>query len=235
MALMRARVALRTRWRAALRTMGLPVGLGLAGIATLAIATAAEGTGGGLSWRRGGAVGLLAALGLGLARLAARLPRAHRRAWRWPTCTAPARRPARWWWRWASAFRLRAAGGGGDEPRRQYRAARARSRARLLRARRAARWPRPVRNGGERAAPGATIRTVPALRGTIVAYGPQDRMVRVADLKELPENAWALRGDRGLTMPRRCRRGTPSPPGSGGQRTMPANRWSRWTRISARR
>jgi putative ABC transport system permease protein len=51
----------------------------------------------------------------------------------------------------------------------------------------------------ERAAPGATIRTVPALRGTIVAYGPQDRMVRVADLKELPENAWALRGDRGLT------------------------------------
>ncbi|KAJ8133829.1 hypothetical protein OY671_012957, partial [Metschnikowia pulcherrima] len=43
------------------------------------------------------------------------------------------------------------------------------------------------------AAPGATIRTVPASRGTIVAYGPQDRMVRVADLKESPENAWALR------------------------------------------
>ncbi|RQW43260.1 FtsX-like permease family protein, partial [Novosphingobium sp. LASN5T] len=43
MALMRARVSpLRTRWRAALRTMGLPVGLGLAGIATLAIATAPQ-------------------------------------------------------------------------------------------------------------------------------------------------------------------------------------------------
>jgi putative ABC transport system permease protein len=40
MALVRARVSPCARWRAALRTMGLPVGLGLAGIATLAIATA---------------------------------------------------------------------------------------------------------------------------------------------------------------------------------------------------
>lgn len=46
-----------------------------------------------------------------------------------------------------------------------------------------------------RAAPQAVIRTVPILRGTITAY----RDVRVADLKTLPEGAWALRGERGLT------------------------------------
>ncbi|WP_298281935.1 FtsX-like permease family protein [Novosphingobium sp.] len=49
------------------------------------------------------------------------------------------------------------------------------------------------------AAPGADIRKVPALRGSIVAYGPDGAMTRVADLKELPDNAWPLRGDRGLT------------------------------------
>lgn len=45
------------------------------------------------------------------------------------------------------------------------------------------------------AAPDAEIATVPALRGTIVAYGGQ----RVADLEEPPEGAWFLRGDRGIT------------------------------------
>jgi putative ABC transport system permease protein len=44
-------------------------------------------------------------------------------------------------------------------------------------------------------APSATIRTVPAMRGTITGYGT----TRVADLKTLPEGAWALRGERGLT------------------------------------
>ncbi|TXC70731.1 FtsX-like permease family protein [Sphingomonas ginsenosidivorax] len=39
------------------------------------------------------------------------------------------------------------------------------------------------------------IRTVPAMRGTITGYGT----TRVADLKTLPEGAWALRGERGLT------------------------------------
>lgn len=46
-----------------------------------------------------------------------------------------------------------------------------------------------------KAAPAAVIRTVPILRGTITAY----RDIRVADLKTLPEGAWALRGERGLT------------------------------------
>ncbi len=44
-------------------------------------------------------------------------------------------------------------------------------------------------------APTATIQTVPALRGTIVAYAGQ----RVAELDIVPEGAWFLRGDRGIT------------------------------------
>jgi putative ABC transport system permease protein len=49
------------------------------------------------------------------------------------------------------------------------------------------------------AAPQAAVRMVPALRGTIVAYGPAERMTRVADLARIPDEAWPLRGDRGLT------------------------------------
>ena len=52
--------------------------------------------------------------------------------------------------------------------------------------------------------PQSTTRTVPALRGTITGYGD----TRVADLAELPDGAWALRGERGLTYS-----ATP-PPGS---------------------
>ncbi|MGX7951670.1 ABC transporter permease [Tsuneonella sp. HG249] len=52
----------------------------------------------------------------------------------------------------------------------------------------------------QKSTPGAVVRTVPALRGAILAYGPKDSMTRVADLGEdLPEGAWALRGERGLT------------------------------------
>lgn len=47
--------------------------------------------------------------------------------------------------------------------------------------------------------PGAEIRTVPTLRGKILAYGSENRLTRVADLEELPDGAWALRGERGLT------------------------------------
>lgn len=45
------------------------------------------------------------------------------------------------------------------------------------------------------AAPDAVINMIPALRGSIVAYGGQ----RVDQLAEIPEGAWMLRGDRGLT------------------------------------
>ncbi len=52
----------------------------------------------------------------------------------------------------------------------------------------------------ERDAPGGEVRAVPALRGAILAYGPKGRMIRVSSLgDELPDGAWALRGERGLT------------------------------------
>ena len=45
-------------------------------------------------------------------------------------------------------------------------------------------------------APSAEVVTVPTLRGPVVALN--DR--RVADMKDIPEDAWFLRGDRGLTF-----------------------------------
>lgn len=48
-------------------------------------------------------------------------------------------------------------------------------------------------------APGSEITTVPTLRGAVLAYGPADNPTVVAELEELPEGAWALRGERGLT------------------------------------
>jgi len=47
--------------------------------------------------------------------------------------------------------------------------------------------------------PDAEIRTVPTLRGAILAFGPQDDMQRVAELDEIPDGAWQLRGERGIT------------------------------------
>ncbi|MEE9432691.1 MAG: FtsX-like permease family protein [Sphingorhabdus sp.] len=44
-------------------------------------------------------------------------------------------------------------------------------------------------------AAGANINMIPALRGSITEFGGQ----RVAELDSLPEGAWVLRGDRGLT------------------------------------
>ena len=44
-------------------------------------------------------------------------------------------------------------------------------------------------------APKAEVQLVPLLRGTITGYGTTN----VADLEEIPEGAWALRGERGLT------------------------------------
>lgn len=44
-------------------------------------------------------------------------------------------------------------------------------------------------------APEAKLNVVPSLRGTIVAYAG----TRVADLKAIPDDAWFLRGERGVT------------------------------------
>ncbi|WP_432200026.1 ABC transporter permease [Erythrobacter sp. W53] len=46
---------------------------------------------------------------------------------------------------------------------------------------------------------GSTVRTVPALRGSVLAFGEEGSMQVTAELEELPEGAWALRGERGLT------------------------------------
>jgi putative ABC transport system permease protein len=45
----------------------------------------------------------------------------------------------------------------------------------------------------------AKVEAVPTLRGAILAYGPKDHPTVVSQLEELPEGAWALRGERGLT------------------------------------
>ncbi|MHA7819497.1 MAG: ABC transporter permease [Erythrobacter sp.] len=47
--------------------------------------------------------------------------------------------------------------------------------------------------------PDATIRSVPTMRGAVLAFGPEGDMQVVAELEELPEGAWALRGERGIT------------------------------------
>ncbi|MEM9312863.1 MAG: FtsX-like permease family protein, partial [Pseudomonadota bacterium] len=47
--------------------------------------------------------------------------------------------------------------------------------------------------------PDADIRTVPTLRGSVLAFGPKDNMQRVADLERIPEGGWFLNGERGLT------------------------------------
>lgn len=47
--------------------------------------------------------------------------------------------------------------------------------------------------------PDASIRSVPTMRGAVLAFGPEDDMQVVAELEELPEGAWALRGERGIT------------------------------------
>src|SRR3546814_11279629 len=46
-----------------------------------------------------------------------------------------------------------------------------------------------------RESPGVNVNIVPTLRGTIVAFGG----TRVADMSELPKDAWFLRGERGVT------------------------------------
>ncbi len=47
--------------------------------------------------------------------------------------------------------------------------------------------------------PQAEIRTVPNLRGRIIAFGPEGAMTRVSGLAEIPDDAWPLRGERGIT------------------------------------
>ncbi|MBX7533291.1 FtsX-like permease family protein [Qipengyuania sp. 1XM1-15A] len=46
---------------------------------------------------------------------------------------------------------------------------------------------------------GAQVTAVAALRGSVLAFGPEGDLTRTASLEEIPDGAWALRGERGLT------------------------------------
>jgi len=48
-------------------------------------------------------------------------------------------------------------------------------------------------------AAGAVVETTPTLRGSVLEYGPASDPVVVAELEEVPEGAWGLTGERGLT------------------------------------
>ncbi len=47
--------------------------------------------------------------------------------------------------------------------------------------------------------PDASISAVAAMRGSVLAFGSDGDMTRTADLEEIPDGAWPLRGERGLT------------------------------------
>ena len=51
----------------------------------------------------------------------------------------------------------------------------------------------------ERSDPDATVTAVAAMRGAVLAFGSEGDMTRTADLEDIPDGAWALRGERGLT------------------------------------
>lgn len=201
MALMRARVAPLLADR---RALAMPVGLGLAAIVALALVNAAQ------PWVTlgflGGAAAMLAALalvGLGIRQLAARLPRPRDPMLR--AGLANLHRPG------AQTGALVTALGFGLSAFVLIAAVQTSLDANIRKTV-PARAPdffvldvpqaqaEPFRQTVERTVPSAVVKMVPNLRGRILAYGPKANMTRVADLGEdLPEGAWALRGERGLT------------------------------------
>lgn len=200
MALMRARVAPLTTTRMALL---LPVGLGLTAIVALALANAAQPLVT-MGFLAGAALmlGFLALLGRGIAALSARLPRPASPMLR--AGLANLHRPG------AQTGALVTALGFGLSAFVLIAGVQTSLEANI-RQTVPARAPDffvldvPRERAGEfrkavlQPVPGATVRMVPNLRGRILAYGPKDHMTHVADLKDIPEDAWALRGERGLT------------------------------------
>ncbi|MFC3173914.1 ABC transporter permease [Novosphingobium bradum] len=200
MALMRARVSpLALPWRLA----ALPMALGLAAIAALALATSTQPTVT-LGFLGGAAatLALLALLGQALRRLAARLPRPRGALPR--TALANLHRPG------SQVPALITALGFGLTAFVLLAAVQTSMSANI-----AARVPQRApdffvldvpredaadfRAAVAATAPGATVRMVPNLRGAILAYGPPGHLTRVADLPAVADQAWALRGERGLT------------------------------------
>lgn len=200
MALMRARVTpLASRWR----DLALPVGLGLAAIITLALLTAAQPMVS-LTFLGGAAVmlALLALLGRAIRTVAARLPRPSHPILRMGL--ANLHRPA------AQTGALVTALGFGLSAF-VVLAAIETSLDANIRARVPQKAPDyfvldvprasadAFRDTVKTNAEAAQVRLVPTLRGAILAYGPKDAMIRVASLKSIPDEAWPLRGERGLT------------------------------------
>ncbi|MEE4452533.1 ABC transporter permease [Novosphingobium resinovorum] len=201
MALMRARVAPLAADR---RALALPVGLGLAAIVALALANAAQPLVT-LGFLGGSAamLALLALVGLGIRKGTARLPRPRSAMLR--AGLANLHRPG------AQTGALVTALGFGLSAFVLIAAVQTSLDANIRRT-------VPDRapdffvldvpkdkagafgNAVERTIPGSTLKLVPNLRGRILAYGAKERMTRVASLgKDLPDGAWALRGERGLT------------------------------------
>ena len=200
MALMRARIApLARSWREA----ALPVALGLAGILALTLFGADEPLLS-LAFIGGAAVllGFLALLGVAIRRLAARLPRPADPIRR--MAVANLHRPG------AATGALVTALGFGLSAFVLLAVVQTSIAGNIERTvpARAPDYivldvPRPEVEQFEslvrEQSPRADIQTIPTLRGAILAYGPEGRMTRVSDLRDLPEGAWALRGERGLT------------------------------------
>lgn len=200
MALMRARVSPLPSIR---REALLPVALGMAAIAAIAMLTAAQPLV--TATFLGGAVallGLLALLGWAIRTMAARAPRPQRPLLR--LALANLHRPS------AQTGALVTALGFGLSAFVLLAAVESSLDANI-----AARVPNRApdyfvldvpkdradafRQTVEAADPGSKLTLVPSMRGSILAYGPEGRMTRVADLKQIPDDAWPLRGERGLT------------------------------------
>ncbi|RKF23539.1 FtsX-like permease family protein [Altericroceibacterium spongiae] len=200
MALMRERVAPLTRaWRPAI----IPVAFGLAGIVALALIGSPQMLlSGGFLLGAAALLGLLAVLGRAIRSLAARLPRPKSPVLR--AALANIHRPG------ASTPALVTALGFGLSAFVLLAAVQTSLDANIARTVPAQApdyfmldLPRDkvaeLTQMVESEVPGTTIRTVPTLRGAILAYGPESHPTLVSELEELPEGAWALRGERGLT------------------------------------
>lgn len=201
MALMRSRVSpLATNRRA----LAMPVGLGLAAIVALALVNAAQPLVT-LGFLAGSAVmlGLLALIGIGIRKLAARLPRPRGPMLR--AGLANLHRPG------AQTGALVTALGFGLSAFVLIAAVQTSLEANIRKTvpDRAPDFfvldvPRDkagdFRSAVAQTVPGAKTKMVPNLRGRIVAYGPKGHMTKVSSLgKDLPDGAWALKGERGLT------------------------------------
>ena len=199
MALMRARIAPLARDRQAL----IAVGLGLAAIVALALLTASN-------WQLSGlfllgaavALGLLALLGLAIRRLAGALPRPNNPIAR--NALANLHRPGSSTGALVTAlgfglaaFVLLAAVQSAIDGNIERRVPEQAPDYFVLDVPRdsIADFEALVRKED----PAADIRTVPALRGAVLAFGSEGAMTRTAELEEIPDGAWALRGERGLT------------------------------------